>query len=110
MRTIVSATVAAGILGLFAATANAQSPLAMNNPGTSRTPAVSGGAKRPAADTYWTSTQPAPPARKPSVVRRFFGRLTAGAGKSSEEVTVYRDTTTGRTNTGGSKPWMQQGR
>ncbi len=109
MRTIVSATLAAGILGLVAATANAQSPLGAN-PGTSRTPAVSGGAKRPAADTYWTSTQPAPPARKPSALRRFFGRLNAGAGKSSEEVTVYRDTSTGRTNTGGSKPWMQQGR
>ena len=109
MRTIVNATIVAGILGLVATSANAQSPLA-TTPGTSRTPAVSGGAKRPAADTYWTSTQPAPPARKPSVVRRFFGRLTAGAGKSSEEVTVYRDTSTGRTNAGGSKPWMQQGR
>ncbi len=109
MRTIVNAAIVAGIFGLSTTSANAQSPLAVTHtaPGT---PAVSGGAKLPAADTYWTSTQPAPPTRKPSALRRLFGRLNASTGKSSEEMTVYRDTTTGRTNAGGSKPWMQPGR
>ena len=59
---------------------------------------------------YWGPAAPAAPKRKPNAVRRLFNRIGAFLGADEEMGTTptYRDPSTGRTNTGGSKPYLKR--
>ena len=59
---------------------------------------------------YWGPAPPVAPKRKPTAVGRFFDRIGnfIGVNEDMGTIPVYRDPTTGRTNTGVSKPWMKR--
>ena len=120
MRTAAAALLTSMTLTGLSASAQAQSPPsspynptfppragAPTDPGV-RT-AVTTGPGVKAAGSYWGATPPPAPKRRQTLVRRFYQWVVGPDDTISHEegLKVYRDPTTGRTNTLGSKPWME---
>ncbi len=94
--------------GVRPAVTTTPSMSAINSPTTNPAVASAPGVK-PADSSYWGPKSPPAPKRRQTLVRRFYNWVVGPEDTISNEegLKVYRDPATGRTNTLGSKPWME---